>query len=285
MKLPGTYSQNDARWSGQLLGYNTDRDYTLGSQGCLVTSVANLMWYTGKNMTPAQVNTWLKDNKGFLPGGGLMYWWAVPKLNPDVKDQGTTASIARVKQYVAAEGCFAILQVTKSGFPMHFVIMVNTTQIVDSWDGQVKTWPAGYTLVKAVLYGDTTPDFTTGTTPAQSPPIVTPKGDSMNEQQELNAYRIVLERDPRTTQAAWKASGRSGYDFVTGAEKELATRRLAAAEARTWDANRIASLENKLDLAETKLAQSGDLAGATLGQLLAATWSTIWSNIKLVKGK
>lgn len=229
MILPGTFSQNDPRWRNILLGYNTDPNFTLGSQGCLVTAVANLMWYTGKYMTPAQVNQWLKDNKGFVPGGGLMYWWAVTKLNPDIRDQGTATSIGQVREYVKTEGNFAILQVKAPGFPMHFVIMVDTTHFVDSWDGKVKTWPSGYTLVKAVLYGDTTPDFVTGTTPPISPPIVTPQGDPpMNEQQTINAYRIVLERDPRTTETGWTYKQRSGYDFITGSEKELAAKRQLA---------------------------------------------------------
>lgn len=60
--------QRDSRWASILLGYNTST-YTIGSHGCLVTSLSMLI---GK--TPDQVNQILKDNGGFLAGGGLFIW-------------------------------------------------------------------------------------------------------------------------------------------------------------------------------------------------------------------
>lgn len=71
MKLKGflTQSQRDPRWSSVLLGYNT-RNYTIGSDGCLITTLGN---YIGK--TPQEVNDILKANDGFSKSSSELGWF------------------------------------------------------------------------------------------------------------------------------------------------------------------------------------------------------------------
>ena len=69
LKTLATYSQRDPQWANTLLGYNTDKKYSIGQWGCLITSFGN---YIGK--TPLEVNQILKDNTGFVAGGGDFIW-------------------------------------------------------------------------------------------------------------------------------------------------------------------------------------------------------------------
>lgn len=68
LKVPKLYSQRNSLWSSILLGYNTSK-YTIGSDGCLITSFG---MYVDK--TPDEVNKLLKDNGGYAAGGGLFIW-------------------------------------------------------------------------------------------------------------------------------------------------------------------------------------------------------------------
>lgn len=68
LNLALVQSQRDPQWNSTLLGYNT-RTYTIGSDGCLITTLGN---YVGKN--PLEVNDLLKANKGFTDGSGILIW-------------------------------------------------------------------------------------------------------------------------------------------------------------------------------------------------------------------
>lgn len=68
LKVPKLYSQRNSPWSPNLLGYNSST-YTIGTHGCLITSFS---MYIDK--TPDAVNTLLKNNGGFVAGGGNFIW-------------------------------------------------------------------------------------------------------------------------------------------------------------------------------------------------------------------
>lgn len=74
-----TLLQKDKRWAHEQLGPS---DCTLGSHGCLVTSVAMACSNLGVKLTPKELNERLKKNDGFLPQGWVV-WNAVPKVTED----------------------------------------------------------------------------------------------------------------------------------------------------------------------------------------------------------
>ena len=79
VKLPDagyTFLQRDKRWAADQLGPS---DCTLGSHGCLVSSVAMACTNLGVPLTPGELNERLKKNDGFLPQGWVV-WNAIPKV-------------------------------------------------------------------------------------------------------------------------------------------------------------------------------------------------------------
>lgn len=70
-----TLLQKDKRWAADQLGTSSG---TLGSHGCLVTSVAMACANLGVDLTPQTLNTRLKQSDGFLPQGWIV-WNAIPK--------------------------------------------------------------------------------------------------------------------------------------------------------------------------------------------------------------
>jgi len=104
LKLPEFYSQRDPRWTSVLLGYNTDKQYSIGQYGCLITSFGN---YIGK--TPLEVNQILKDNTGFTAGGGNFVWAKCPALglkelyrSPYYSDPVSGQGITKMKELLDA---------------------------------------------------------------------------------------------------------------------------------------------------------------------------------------
>jgi len=85
IKLPKLYSQLDPRWKNQKLGSS---NVTLGGYGCLVTTMAMLACYYGKNETPATLDTWLTQNKGYQDGNLYKWFEGLTKEYPDIKCEG-----------------------------------------------------------------------------------------------------------------------------------------------------------------------------------------------------
>ncbi|MEZ5385730.1 MAG: hypothetical protein R3F13_09460 [Prosthecobacter sp.] len=71
-----TFLQKDERWAADQLGTS---DCTLGSHGCLVTSVAMACSNLGVRLTPKELNERLKKAEGFLPQGWVV-WNAMPRV-------------------------------------------------------------------------------------------------------------------------------------------------------------------------------------------------------------
>lgn len=70
-----TFLQKDKRWAADELGAS---GCTLGSHGCLVSSVAMACTNLGVHLTPKDLNERLKKNDGFLPHGWVV-WNAISK--------------------------------------------------------------------------------------------------------------------------------------------------------------------------------------------------------------
>lgn len=99
--VPRIQSQRDGRWSGVLLGFNTQVQFNIGNYGCLITSVGN---YIGKS--PSEVNDILKANQGFVNGGDLV-WSKLSSLglnnvytSPRYDDAVTDNGIAKMKALI-----------------------------------------------------------------------------------------------------------------------------------------------------------------------------------------
>jgi hypothetical protein len=75
------YSQQDAQWKGDILGFGDPGD-TIGYIGCALTSVAMLLSGHGLIETPKTLNQKLKNASGFS-GAGIR-WGAVNQIYPQV---------------------------------------------------------------------------------------------------------------------------------------------------------------------------------------------------------
>lgn len=71
-----TFLQKDKRWAADQLGSS---DCTLGSHGCLVSSVAMACSNLGVKLTPQELNERLRKHDGFLPQGWIV-WNAIPRV-------------------------------------------------------------------------------------------------------------------------------------------------------------------------------------------------------------
>lgn len=70
------YKQCDSSWAKEQLGTSNE---TICSQGSLITSVAMALKGVDKNFNPSTLNTWLKNNKGYI-GGSLFVWNSINSL-------------------------------------------------------------------------------------------------------------------------------------------------------------------------------------------------------------
>ncbi len=72
-----TQMQKDKRWAADQLGHS---DCTLGTHGCLVSSVAMACSNLGVKLTPKELNGRLKKADGYLPQGWVV-WKAIPQVS------------------------------------------------------------------------------------------------------------------------------------------------------------------------------------------------------------
>ena len=85
IKLPQIYSQLDPKWKNQKLGTSS---VTLGGFGCLVSVMAMVACYYGKKETPATLDTWLTQNKGYQSRNLYKWFEGLTKKYPDIKCEG-----------------------------------------------------------------------------------------------------------------------------------------------------------------------------------------------------
>ncbi len=143
-------NQRDPRWANLQLGTSS---VTIGSHGCLITSIASIL-----NTTPDVVNERLKSVNGFKDGN-LVIWAKIPEAFPGVSCQ-------RVWSYNnddVLQNIPCIVQVDGSpiGAPMHFVAFVGDHKLMDPWTGTIdptsKYTPLSYALIKGA-WAQTTQD-------------------------------------------------------------------------------------------------------------------------------
>lgn len=182
LKIADPISQRDSKWANTLLGFNKEI-YTIGTDGCLLTSVTHYLKSIGFDINPKQLNEKMKDVDGFTNGG----WWVWEKLNsayPEIKLS------FRSKKYVGVDtpdsffndmrkaldlGHYLILEVDFSpsliGEQMHWVGVYGYEDkdflIMDPWTGtntvlsiygEIKNCTYSYSYYDIVLKEETQED-------------------------------------------------------------------------------------------------------------------------------
>lgn len=80
----------DSRWSGILLGYNTQAQFNIYNYGCLINCLAMVARYYNKAYDPAGINKAFKDmgaGKAFVAGGGDYVWGGFHLLFGDIEEK------------------------------------------------------------------------------------------------------------------------------------------------------------------------------------------------------
>jgi GH25 family lysozyme M1 (1,4-beta-N-acetylmuramidase) len=136
-------SQKDPKWAGDKLGTSS---VTIGAYGCLITSVAMICNYYGKETDPGKINRDLISVNGYA-SGNLLRFAAVETIYPDIKvdwdsylSNPTNAQINAVLK----SGVPAIVQVDyKPDTPaldQHWVVVIGKDEngylIADPIDGE-----------------------------------------------------------------------------------------------------------------------------------------------------
>ncbi len=133
-------SQRDSRWASQRLG--TVNSTTLGSHGCVVTSMAMLATYYNHPILPNQLDDILTD-RGFYYDGNLFVNDSITKIFSDVKFdkvvwcETVPAPIDEIKKYLDAKKP-VVVSLINQGI-RHFVLAVgyegNQIIVNDPWMG------------------------------------------------------------------------------------------------------------------------------------------------------
>ncbi|MDZ4404724.1 hypothetical protein [Prosthecobacter sp.] len=116
-----TFLQKDKRWAADQLGASSG---TLGSHGCLVTSVAMACSNLGVKVTPQELNTRLKKADGFLPQG-----WVVWNALPRVTENQITAEYHDTPSHAAMDdalqhGAYPVVKYFLLGGIQHWCVVV-----------------------------------------------------------------------------------------------------------------------------------------------------------------
>ena len=161
--LPKVYSQRDERWNDKMLGFSTVS--TLGSYGCIVTCLAMIARYFGKETDPDRMNEDLKSVDGFQ--GNVYYRWSsLAKIYPDIKftefvNTPTPVTLAQFTEIDAhlEKGFPVMLKVdynpATTFVEQHFVLLVgkvgNSYKIADPWTGTIESFTAKYGTAKYAI--------------------------------------------------------------------------------------------------------------------------------------
>ena len=185
------FSQNDPKWGKEPLGSSAD---TIGNDGCLDTSFADLACYYGKDTDVERLEEAFLSAKIFI-SGELLADDSLHQLYPDIQYVTTDnyvndpADLAKLKTYMSDPTLSVVLclQLSKT---THFVPVVDcdgtTVMIADSWDGVVKNcnlYGVPKTIItKFIVYK--------GTLPTMTPPISNDDQNVLNflHQQPLGSF-------------------------------------------------------------------------------------------------
>lgn len=159
INLPILFSQNDSRWANKLLGFNKDTRYNIDNYGCLISCIAMICRYYGKNDNPETINDKLCNlgtGLGFIDGTGNYIYGSVKKIYSDISEEFvrtpnllTNNEVDKIKSSLD-NGNPVIIQIDYSPktveFNTHFVVVVdyntndeNDLTIIDPIGGKKKS--------------------------------------------------------------------------------------------------------------------------------------------------
>lgn len=135
---PTIYSQRDQHWAAITLGTGNT---TIGQEGCLMTCAAQMLTECGKVVNPLDLNTWLKNNGGFVQGNHFVFS-AIDKMGVvKFRVLGNCVNIpapVSMLDRVLSSGAYVIAQVDfvpGGSVQQHWVIYRGNGQITDPWYG------------------------------------------------------------------------------------------------------------------------------------------------------
>lgn len=152
-------SQQDPRWSKVKLGISSS---TIGSMGCLLTSVTMDMNYFGKANTPITMNEMFIHNGGYQRGN-LFVWGVINKLYSDITLHKYITKIpAPLEELESAlrSGMPAIVQVDfnpyTTAMDQHWVVIIgkqgSSYMMIDPIDGTTRKFEDRYGLPARHIY-------------------------------------------------------------------------------------------------------------------------------------
>lgn len=126
------FGQRDSRWFSKILGTGGT---TIGDYGCLLTSIAMLAKYFGKDTDPDRLNTALIGVKGFLNGNLYKWYEGVTKVYSDIictkivytPQPVTAAQFAEMRAELDAGRpvvLFVDFKPETAAVDMHFILLV-----------------------------------------------------------------------------------------------------------------------------------------------------------------
>lgn len=118
-------SQRDVRWRSERLG--TVNGVTIGSDGCVITSMSMVSTYYGHPILPSELNSIL-TSRNLYYDGDLFVNGSITKIFPDIKFdkvvfcESTAAPITEIKKYLD-EGKPIVAALINSGV-RHYILVV-----------------------------------------------------------------------------------------------------------------------------------------------------------------
>jgi len=82
--------QDDPRWGNETMG---KPGHTIDNKGCLITSVAMIARSKGSEVTPLDVNNYMKNNGGYVPNSSNMYWGSAENYLESVSGINVTSKV------------------------------------------------------------------------------------------------------------------------------------------------------------------------------------------------
>lgn len=268
INLPIFFKQGDSRWANKRLGFNSDPKYNFKNFACLITSLAMVSRYFGKEVTPVDINDKLKalgQGRGFHAGNGNYVYGAITKIFSDIKEKKVVTPMPLTDGQLGE-----IRTALDSGYPVmiqldynpktvkldsHFVLVVdydkndeNNLTIVDPITGEVRSlrhylgWfrpSMRKTIEKYLIYTGPKPQHSTDTMPVDKKVFK----DLVHNSTEWD--RTVAEYLPEAN------SKETGFEEV---QRVVNGYKSDASGAK----NRLSTIEGELKIATTEISNQKD---------------------------
>ena len=142
--IPIGLDQDDPRWGNEVMGDNGD---TIDESGCLITSIAMIARSHGADVTPADVNAYMKTHGGYQEGTSYMYWGSAEKYLESVigKDFTYKGIVGSDITNTLNSGAPVLLHVKGNTSDGHWVLATGVDSagnylVIDSGTGKQSTY-------------------------------------------------------------------------------------------------------------------------------------------------